>query len=287
MTLKIAFATCRALNILSPDDQLAIEPLWNIGISVEGVAWDNRTADWDQYKAVVLRTTWDYHRRLPEFLSWLDNLENKKIPVWNPPVAIRRNVNKRYLLDFQKAGIPVVPTLWFPKGTRVQLKDILIDHRWTGAIIKPDVSASAYKTWYTDLHLASRLQQNLDEILKESGALVQEFRTEINSGEWSFVFFQRKFSHAVIKLPAPGDFRVQEELGGIIEIAVPDDTLLQQAEKILRQIDGPLLYSRVDGIVTKDQFILMELELIEPSLFLGSSHDAAKTFAKTISDLIR
>ena len=105
MSQKIAFATCRALNILSPDDQLTIEPLWNMDISVEGVAWDNRTADWDQYKAVVLRTTWDYHRRLPEFLSWLDNLENKKIPVWNPPAVIRSNVNKRYLLDFQKAGI--------------------------------------------------------------------------------------------------------------------------------------------------------------------------------------
>ncbi len=284
--MNIAFATCRALKILVADDQLAVEPLWKLGISVIPLSWDDRSTDWAQYKAVILRTTWDYHHRLPEFLDWIEDLQRKKIPLWNPPAVIRKNVSKRYLLELEKAGIPIVSTIWIPKGTKTNLKNALNEQRWSAAIIKPDISASAYRTWYTDLHLATKLQQNLDEILKDTGALIQEFRNEINSGEWSLIFFQRKFSHAVTKLPAPGDFRVQEELGGIVEAALPSAALIEQAEKILDQIEGPLLYARVDGIVSKDQFLLMELELIEPSLFLGSSPRAPEIFAKSICNLV-
>jgi glutathione synthase/RimK-type ligase-like ATP-grasp enzyme len=213
-------------------------------------------------------------------------LENEKIALWNPPSVVRKNVIKRYLLDFQNAGIPIVPTVWIPKGTKTQLKETLQTTGWSGAIIKPDVSASAYRTWYTSLHSAQQQQSNLDEILKDSGALIQEFRNEINSGEWSLLFFNRKFSHAVIKLPAPGDFRVQEELGGIIEATTAPSSLINQAEKILEQIKGPLLYARADGVASKDQFLLMELELIEPSLFLGSSPEGAENFAKSIVTLV-
>jgi glutathione synthase/RimK-type ligase-like ATP-grasp enzyme len=284
--MQIAFATCRALKILTADDQLAVEPLWKHGISVDPVSWDDHSADWSKYKAVILRTTWDYHRRLPEFLNWVNDLEKQRIPIWNSAAVIRKNVIKRYLIDLQNAGIPIVSTMWIPKGTKTNLRNILNGHGWSAAIIKPDVSASAYRTWYTDVHLATKLQQNLDEILADTGALIQEFRNEINSGEWSLIFFQSKFSHAVIKLPAPGDFRVQEELGGIVEAALPPELLIHQAEKILEQIEGPILYARVDGIVSKDQFLLMELELIEPSLFLGSSPTAPEVFAKSISNLL-
>jgi len=284
---RIAFATCLELGKLTSDDQLAANLLLKQNVIVDAVAWDDPSVQWQKFDAVILRSTWNYHRQLPKFLQWLAILDQPTVSVWNPSDVVRANVSKKYLIDFNNAGIPIVPTVFVPQNKSAQLRSILEKENWERVIIKPEVSASAYQTISASLTNAEDDQNQLDEILKTSGALIQEFRNEITeTGEWSLIFFERKFSHAVLKHPRAGDFRVQEELGGIIQAAIPSDSLIHQAQRILNHVNGQLLYARVDGIVADDEFLVMELELIEPSLFMGFSTGAAERFASSIVKIL-
>jgi hypothetical protein len=284
---RIGFATCQDLGKLTPDDQLAADILMERNVIVDVVAWDDPDIEWQTFGAVIVRSTWNYHRQVQQFLRWLETLDQAQIRVWNPSDVVRENVSKKYLIDLQNAGIPIVPTVFIPQNAKTQLRSILQKENWEHVIIKPEVSASAYQTISAGLNTASSDQTKLDEILKTSGALIQEFRNEITeTGEWSLIFFERKFSHAVLKHPRDGDFRVQEELGGVIQAAIPSDSLIQQADRILDKVNGEFLYARVDGIVADDKFLLMELELIEPSLFMGFSRDAAERFARSIINIL-
>jgi hypothetical protein len=284
---RIAFATCHDLGKLNPDDQLAANVLLKKNLIVDAVAWDDPNVLWQNFDALILRSTWNYHRQLPKFLQWLEILDQEKIRIWNPSDVVRANVSKKYLIDLQTAGISIVPTVFVAQNKKARLRSILENENWESVIIKPEVSASAYQTISATLTNAEKDQEQLDEILKTSGALIQQFRNEITeNGEWSLIFFDRKFSHAVLKHPRTGDFRVQEELGGIIHAATPPESLIHQAERILDQVNGTLLYARVDGIVANDEFLLMELELIEPSLFMGFSTGGAERFASSIIKIL-
>ncbi len=287
MKPRIAFATCQDLGKLTPDDQLAADLLVKQDVFVEAASWDDPAIQWQNYNTVILRSTWNYHRRLPEFLRWLESLDEANVALWNPSNTVRANVSKKYLIDFQNAGIPIVPTVWIPQNKSTQLSSVLENQNWDRVIIKPDVSASAYLTINASFSTATDDQRQLAVILKNSGALIQEFRNEvIDCGEWSLIFFEREFSHAVLKHPRAGDFRVQEELGGIISAKVPSQPLINQAQKVLDHVNGQLLYARVDGILARNEFLLMELELIEPSLFMGFSTGAAERFANSIIKIL-
>ena len=161
----------------------------------------------------------------------------------------------------------------------------LLERRnWPRAVVKPAVSASAYGTWRTSLEAADSDQGQWDEEVEQRSLLVQPFTDEIvTSGEWSVVFFDGHYSHAVLKKPASGDFRVQEELGGHAEPLQPSRAVIDQARHALTFVEGPLLYARVDGVERDGQFLLMELEVNEPVLYLASSRDAAERFALAIA----
>ncbi len=239
---RIAFATCQDLGKLTPDDQLAADLLMKQNVIVETASWDDPEIRWQNYDAVILRSTWNYHRRLPQFLTWLESLDDADVRLWNPSNIVRANVSKKYLIDFQNAEIPIVPTVWIPRNKSTQLRSVLEEQNWDRVIIKPDVSASAYLTTNASISTATDDQRQLDVILKDSGALIQEFRNEIvEYGEWSLIFFEREFSHAVIKHPRAGDFRVQEELGGIIKAEAPPLLLINQAQKVLDHVNGPIV----------------------------------------------
>jgi hypothetical protein len=145
------------------------------------------------------------------------------------------------------------------------------------------VSASAHGTWRTSLSHADRDQETFDAQLSAGDVLVQELAPEVtDDGEWSLVFFGGVWSHAVLKRPAPGDFRVQEELGGTPRPERPHPTLVEQAARIVASLPVPPAYARVDGILRDGSFLLMELELIEPALYLGTSDVAADRFAEAV-----
>jgi glutathione synthase/RimK-type ligase-like ATP-grasp enzyme len=177
----------------------------------------------------------------------------------------------------------VVPTVRVERGAEADLAEILDERGWTEAVVKPAVSASAFLTRRVRREEAVEAQVDFDRLLAHSASLVQPFLPEIGSrGEWSLLFFAGKPSHAVLKRPGAGDFRVQSELGGNALPQKASPALVAQARQVLEHIPGPWLYARVDGVEVDGSFLLMELELIEPSLFLACDRQAPARFASAV-----
>lgn len=251
--MLIALVTWQGLPELAADDRLVRDALVRRGVEVRAVVWDDPDVDWRAFDAIVIRSTWDYHKRFAEFRAWLDRMEG--LPLWNPPAVLRWNTHKSYLLDLQARGIDIVPTLLVPAGQ--------------GFIVKPAVSATAFRT--------ERHETDCD-------VLVQPFVPEVvTDGELSFVFLGRRFSHAVRKRVADGDFRVQSEFGGSAEPFVPAEALIEQASRIAGTLGDAWLYARIDCVVRDGRLLLMELEATEPSLFLDA--ESAERFADAITSI--
>jgi len=280
---NLAFATYQKAPRLTPDDALAIKPLNEIGIAVTPAIWNDPNVNWKQFDAVIVRSCWDYHRQPRQFRQWLDHLQAQPVTLWNPAEIIRWNMHKKYLQDLAAKGVVIPPTIWLETESSADLFSLLHENHFAQAVIKPMISATAYQTYRTSPATARDDQPQLDEILRHSGAMIQKFVDEITTiGEWSLLFFAGKFSHAVLKRPHAGDFRVQADFGGTYHQHSPSPELIKQAEAVLRLIDQPLLYARVDGVDINGQFTLIELELIEPQLFLQMAAAAPRRFAEAI-----
>lgn len=283
----ILCATCEAIPNLTEDDQALISPLAARGIEARAAVWSDPRVAWHQADAVVIRSCWDYHLRLEDFVRWITSLEQAGVRVWNPPAMLRGNADKIYLRQLEQKGIPIVPTLW-PEG-EFQLQKELRKWGWKKAVVKPRVSATAYRTLLTtaeDADSADSAQVLVNDLLRGPGAMVQKFLEEVSTrGEWSLIFFAGQFSHAVIKTPKAGDFRVQHDFGGSEKIANAPDSLIQAATRVIAAVESTPLYARVDGVESGGQFLLMELELIEPALFLRLSEHSAERFAEAIAAL--
>jgi hypothetical protein len=290
----IALVTDSIAPALSASDQTLVEPLRMRGIQVVAVPWESHAIDWPAFDLVVLRSCWNYHRDLPAFRSWLVGLEASGARVWNPVPVIYWNLDKRYLCDLTEDDIAVVPTIWLEPGQPAQLAEILEVQGWEQAVVKPRVSASAHGIWQTDRFRAALQQSALDRLLATTGAMIQPLMPQIAAGEWSLVFFGGAYSHATLKVPGSGSIFVQQRHGGSTTLRQPDQHMIMQAAEIvhaaarrMRLVDEQLLYARVDGLDIDGQLILMELELIEPGLFLDlAAPDAPTRFAETIAQRI-
>lgn len=280
---RVALATYRDLPQLNEDDRLLESALGALGIVAAPAVWDAAEERWGDYQAVLVRSCWDYHRRLEEFLGWFAALERAGTTVWNPVPLLRWNSHKRYLKDLAARGVPVVPTRWLGRGESVQLAELLAEVGWREAVVKPAVSASAFGTWRTSPATAARDQPQLDGLLAAGDVMVQPLVAEVaDPGEWSIVFLGGSFSHAVLKRPAAGDYRVQWEFGGSAVSALPGAHLVAAAERALAAAPGQALYARVDGVERSGRLVLTELELIEPHLFLAWSAPAAARLAAAL-----
>jgi glutathione synthase/RimK-type ligase-like ATP-grasp enzyme len=277
----ILLATSESIPNLTEDDQTLIAPLAKLGIEARPAVWSDSHVNWSQAGAVLIRSCWDYHLRLKEFLAWTSALEEAKVRVLNPPPMLRWNTNKIYLRELEEKGVPIVPTLWPEPG--FDLKQELQLRKWKRAVVKPRVSATAHRTFLTGPDTIDAAQTLINDLMRGPGAMVQEFLEEVQSqGEWSLIFFSGQFSHAVLKTPKSGDFRSQEEFGGDIRNTPPSESLIQTASRALAAIHPTPLYARVDGVESRGQFHLMELELIEPALYLNLADGAAERFADAI-----
>jgi glutathione synthase/RimK-type ligase-like ATP-grasp enzyme len=280
---RIALATSSKHPNLAPDDRLLLPPLAERGIEAEPAIWDDPARDWSSFDAVLLRSCWDYHLKAEAFLRWIARLEQSRIPVWNSASRIRWNANKSYLRDLDAKGIPIVPTFWPEAGEEVGLRERLRDLGWTKAVVKPRISATAHRTHLIAADQADSVQSLFDDLRRRPGVMLQKFMDSIvKEGEWSLIFFGDEFSHAVRKTPKAGDFRVQNDFGGSEQPADPPSQVLHAATRIIHTV-APTLYARVDGVVDDEQFRLMELELIEPMLFLASHPAAPTRFANTLA----
>ncbi len=280
---RIAFATSSKYANLTEDDRTLLDPLARHGLQAHPAVWNDPAFDWSRCNAVVIRSCWDYHLQPEKFLRWIGQLESANIPIFNPASLISWNSNKSYLRELDTSGIPIVPTFWPEDSAAITLERKLKELDWPKAVVKPRISATAYRTQLVTADNAAQAQTLFDELHRGPGVMLQKFIPSISSeGEWSLIFFGGKFSHAVLKRPKPGDFRVQNDFGGSSRLADPPLHVLASATRAVEAVD-PTVYARVDGVVDQGRFLLMELELIEPMLFLAEHPEAPTRFAAAIA----
>lgn len=272
---------------LSPDDQLLAPELARRGWNVTPVAWDDPEIDMAGRGPLIIRSCWNYHLMLPEFLRWLDAVESRGVPILNSPELIRWNSTKTYLRDLERKGIPTPATSWLERGSSLDLKDLLEERRWDEAVLKPVVSAAARATFRVTRGTAQTVQEACEPVLREQGFMFQEFLPEmIDPGEISLTFFSGRYSHSVLKRPKVGDFKVGVFHGGEDAPYEPSDEVVDQARRVVDTIPPPWLFARVDGIVRNSTLLLTELELIEPWLYLAECPQAAGRFADAIESIL-
>ena len=293
----IALVTYSDAPDLTPDDELLRDALLRLGADPRAAAWDDVGVDWTSYDLVVLRSAWDYFVRPDEFASWITALDRLQVPLVNSPRTVRWNGDKHYLIELERQGIAIVPTLMIDAGDRSpRLAEILRARGWPEAVVKPAISGGAHDTWRTSTATAVR-DEHAFAALRErapSGVMVQPFVQEIlRDGEWSLVFIDGAYSHAAVKRAQPGDFRVQHTHGGMYAPATPPDPVIADAGRCVAAgatLSGTtprdLAYARVDGVITTDsgaeRLLLMELECIEPSLFFLQAPHAAERMARSL-----
>ncbi|OGG03654.1 hypothetical protein A2W14_04020 [Candidatus Gottesmanbacteria bacterium RBG_16_37_8] len=283
---RIGLITFSKKPLLTPSDNLLLEPLKKAGFDPLAVPWDKKNVNWSAYNFLILRSCWNYHFNFPLFLNWLDQLEKVKIKILNPVEIVNWNVNKKYLKDLERIGVPIVPTVFLAKGEKVNLKDLVSKRDWQEIVIKPAVGASSYNVLRFQDNEYDKAQVKLNEIVKRSAVLIQPLMKEvIEEGEYSLIFFGREYSHTVLKRPKIGDFRALG-FGASYTKIEPDKKLISQAGDILSKIKSDLLYARLDGISQNGVFILIEIELIEPHLFFDLDPQSPTRFVKAFEERI-
>ncbi|GAB2955896.1 hypothetical protein GCM10027280_50500 [Micromonospora polyrhachis] len=286
---RVALVTCTELPELEDDDRLVFGPLAALGIRAEAVVWDAPGVDWTAYRSAVLRSPWDYATRRDEFVAWAAT-----VPVLaNPADIVEWNTDKRYLEALTASGVPTVPTTWVRPG-----------EGWTAPldgeyVIKPAVGAGSVDTGRYDCADEEHRRLAAAHVARLSTAgrvtMVQPYLADVDTaGETALMFFATPdglgFSHAIRKGPmltgpdygVEGLYRTEK-----ITARIPSDVERTVAERVLAAVPGGperLLYARVDLIPGPDGSpVLVELELTEPSLFLGYADGAAERLAQAIA----
>lgn len=270
---------------LPPDDLYLFRHLEGLA-DWETVAWDDPNVDWKKYDLAIVRATWDYILKFGAFKNWLDRMENEGIPLANSPRTIRENFDKNYLRELGEKGIPIVPTVWLKKGDSADFVQLFEKNKWKKAVAKPTISNGAHNTWVISPENLAESSARAETLLAAGDELlVQPFLPEILSeGEWSLMFFNGKYSHAILKKAKPGDFRVQYVHGGTIHHLEASDEMIDFGGKLLEILPETPLYARVDGVQTGAGFLLMEIELIEPVLYIAGNERSQKQWAAAIFD---
>lgn len=274
-----------SLGIANDEDSELIHFLSVKGLDVEAVIWNDEEVNWKNYDVAVIKSPWDYHNHLNEFLTWLDRIDQLGVKVLNPVDIIRWNSDKHYLKDIQKKGLQVIPAQYLEKGS-VFSHHFFDDFKTDKLVVKPCVSAGAQNTISVNRNNVAEKTAEINKLIAGQDYMVQPFVEEIKNGEWSFLFFDGKYSHCALKTPKDGDFRVQHYHGGSVSYPAPDPLHIEQAGVFLKNLPLPTLYARVDGVLINNSFHLMELELIEPFLFLNSDKNLLENYYQALIALI-
>ncbi|MEA2558985.1 MAG: hypothetical protein QOH06_489 [Acidobacteriota bacterium] len=268
-----AFLTTDDLAGYVTDDKLAEGPMAELGWAVEHVPW-RQSGGWERFEAVVIRSTWDYHKHPEEFLAVLEEIESGS-RLTNPLELVRWNAQKTYLRDLEARGLPVVPTVW----DRSLFAELDADE----IVIKPVISASAFHTYR--LRRGDPWSREMEAAFAGREVMIQPFlRSIVEEGEYSLFYFGGDLSHAVLKSPKEADFRVQEEHGGLIRPVEAPASLVEMGQRIVESLPIPPLYARVDlARLDSGSYALMELELIEPSLYFRTDPESPRRFARAFA----
>jgi glutathione synthase/RimK-type ligase-like ATP-grasp enzyme len=288
MKKRLALITWSGLPPGAESERLVLPHLAEAGIEAQIVDWrmmDGRNPALipSQFDLLVLCSCWDYHLRGDEFTEWLRRTAGE-VPMLNDPKTVLWNLNKFYLREMPEMEIEIAPTVFVNGSGPIGSSAWQEIGNWKKSVVKPAVSASAHKTWRFN-GAALPEEDELKSRMERKPFLIQQFIPEIEAhGEIAFVYIDGAYSHAALKRTAARDFRVQQEHGGSAELFVPSPALLDQADQIASTVPQvrESLYCRIDAIARNGKLVLMELELIEPELFLGLAEGAAERFAEAI-----
>jgi len=277
---EVALVTCADERYQEPEVHVAADALRAAGVSTDVVSWDE-DRDWGAYELVVVRTPWDYFDRVTQFLDWAARVERETSLV-NPADVLRWNSHKGYLAEFTAKSVPTVPTRLVP-GPSTDVADQIREVPWEEIVVKPAVDGGARHAWrgLRDDPSLSRVAERLTE---HGDVVVQPFVPAIVDGERSLVFLGGRFSHAVRKVPKAGDYRSQRHLGGREVDHEPDSAELQVALAAMAAAPGRLTYARVDLVEWEGAPVLIELEVIEPDLFLRDVPERVDRFVEVVRD---
>lgn len=277
---------------ISADDRHLAQALVRRGWRVDGVDWCSDQVSWPDYDVVLVRSTWNYCERLGEFLAVLRAIDEQNVLLENSVQLVQWNSDKRYLADLEQRGVPVVPTVFVPVDELSELSARLAAASVHDGpiVVKPGVGANASGVVRLERGEGCEIQRVEESARtlahKSPGAslLVQPLvESVLSEGEYSLMYFAGEFSHAVVKRPRAGEFRVQESCGGSVEATSADAAMRAAAAAALATLDEEPLYARVDLVrAPHGGFWLVELELIEPSLFFALGKGSAERFAAVV-----
>jgi glutathione synthase/RimK-type ligase-like ATP-grasp enzyme len=270
-------------NILL-DDRLLDDALRRRGLSSVRVDWACPDIDWSEFRCAVFRTIWDYFERTEEFSAWLARVE-RQTTLCNSPETVRWNMDKHYFADLEAKGIPVVATRYLERGATSSLRDAIDESGWADTIVKPCVSGGARHTYRVNAAKAHELEPIVRELLSAESLLLQPFIEDVaRSGEDTLMVIDGRYTHAVRKVPKAGDFRVQEHLGGTVHDYTPTREQIELAERTMAAWQPRPAYGRVDMVRDNEgRLAVMELEVIEPELWLRHHPPAAEALAEAIA----
>jgi len=282
---RCAFLTMDDLKGYVSDDKLTISHLHDAGWTVEMASW-RKDYNWSQFDVVVIRTTWDYQNDPDTFLSVLESIDSSGTRLENSLELVRWNMQKTYLRDIASKGTYIAPTLWQKQGVDTKkIESFFNQLDIEEIIIKPIIGASAGHAFRLHQSQSNAKLPALEKIFERRAYMVQPFLPNIiKEGEFSLIYFEGVLSHTLLKTPKMNDFRVQEEHGGDIRPAIAEPELLHIGQHVIDSLPQVPLYARADFVRTEQNtFALMELELIEPSLYFRMDADSPMRFAHALT----
>jgi glutathione synthase/RimK-type ligase-like ATP-grasp enzyme len=285
--MKIAFVVFdnygKYLNPGDNEDLVLAELLKNDGHQLQLCDWKDANINWAAFDVVIIKSPWDYFNHKLAFKAWLEQLESLKVKVLNPIAILKKNIDKHYLKEIAVAGFNIPESYFTSLGETIDFEKFF--ERWNTKkiIVKPCISGGAHHTFSLKMDDIESFIPTWKTLSAEEEFLIQPFIPEIQTkGEWSLIYFGGKFSHAVLKTTAPGDYRVQFHFGGNSILANPSENTLTTAQQLVNIFAKNCLYARVDGIETSNGFQLMELELTEPLLFLKDYPEGYQNYLEAL-----
>jgi glutathione synthase/RimK-type ligase-like ATP-grasp enzyme len=282
----VYFATYADQPEITDDDRVLAAALGRRGAAVRAAPWDDVSITWSEATAVIVRSTWNYHHRRAEFLSWTE-LVAEGTQLYNTPATIRWNSHKGYLAALAARDVPVIDTVFAEAGSATDVAAVATQHHWHDLVIKPAVSASAHETFRFRATEHDAAQAHLDRLLASGDAMLQPHLDVLGQrGELALMFIAGRFTHAVRRrsaLAAEGSMPRSAPAEAAASAVGFAERVLQEAALLMAANEMPL-YARVDLAETPTKgHRLLELELIEPSLFFLHAPEAAESMADAIT----
>ena len=285
---RCAYLTMDDISDFVTDADLSFEPMRALGWSVDMVSWRDPAVDWNLYDAVYICTPWDYPEDPDAFFDVLERIDASGALLVNSLDLVNWNLEKTYLRDLESRGATIVPSLWFEHYDPDAVAAAFATFGTDRVVIKPVVGANAVDTFVLDARLAEAMRDKLASTFEARACVMQPFIANIQvEGEYSLFFLAGAYSHAIRKVPESGDFRVQEEHGADILSVEAPDRLIDEATHVVGMVEPQPVYVRADFVRDGDDYLLMELELIEPSLYLRTNAGAPERFARAFDAHVR